>query len=59
MKLESMLTTGEIMSGSLQDEIKQLKDEKNAIILAHNYQPKEIQEIADLYSLSCFNKHIL
>lgn len=47
MKLESMLTTGEIMSGSLQDEIKQLKDEKNAIILAHNYQPKEIQEIAD------------
>jgi quinolinate synthase len=35
------------MSGSLQDEIKQLKDEKNAIILAHNYQPKEIQEIAD------------
>ena len=30
MKLESMLTTGEIMSGSLQDEIKQLKDEKNS-----------------------------
>lgn len=35
------------MNGSLQDEIKQLKEEKNAIILAHNYQPKEIQEIAD------------
>lgn len=32
---------------SIQDEIKQLKEEKNAIILAHNYQPKEIQEIAD------------
>lgn len=34
------------MSG-IHDEIKQLKEEKNAIILAHNYQPKEIQEIAD------------
>ncbi len=35
------------MSNSLQDEIRKLKEEKNAIILAHNYQPKEIQEIAD------------
>lgn len=35
------------MSNSLQDEIRTLKEEKNAIILAHNYQPKEIQEIAD------------
>ena len=36
-----------MMSNSLQDEIKTLKEQKNAIILAHNYQPKEIQEIAD------------
>ena len=35
------------MSSALQDEILKLKEQKNAIILAHNYQPKEVQEIAD------------
>jgi len=35
------------MTSELQKEIIQLKEEKNAIILAHNYQSKEIQEIAD------------
>lgn len=29
------------------DEINQLKRAKNAIILAHNYQPAEVQDIAD------------
>ena len=32
----------------MKEKIRQLVKEKNAIILAHNYQPAEIQEIADL-----------
>ena len=35
------------MLNNLQKEIIKLKEEKNAIILAHNYQIGEIQEIAD------------
>lgn len=35
------------MTDEIIKEIKQLKEDKNAIILAHNYQPKEIQEVAD------------
>ena len=35
------------MLNNLQKEILQLKEEKNAIILAHNYQTGDIQEIAD------------
>lgn len=32
----------------MKDKIRQLAKEKNAIILAHNYEPSEIQDVADL-----------
>jgi len=36
------------MNQEITNKIKQLAKEKNAIIIAHNYEPPEIQDIADL-----------
>ncbi len=36
------------MKDPIRDQIRQLAKEKNAIILAHNYQPADVQEVADL-----------
>ena len=35
------------MSNKLIEKIEQLKQDRNAVILAHNYQPAEIQDLAD------------
>jgi quinolinate synthase len=35
------------LNEKLLEKIRQLKDKRNAVILAHNYQPGEVQDIAD------------
>ncbi len=44
--LEEIDTSPEVVSG-LQDEIRRLARRRNAVLLAHNYQRPEIQDVAD------------
>ncbi len=44
--METKLNEAEVKS--LQEKIRSLVEKRNAIILVHNYEPPEIQEVADL-----------
>jgi len=45
--LSAINTSDALLNEKLLAKIKQLKDARRAVILAHNYQPAEIQDLAD------------
>ncbi|HIH96915.1 MAG TPA: quinolinate synthase NadA [Thermoplasmata archaeon] len=36
-----------LLKKTIQEQIQELKERKNVVVLAHNYQPAEIQDVAD------------
>src|SRR4030042_5304799 len=52
IQMTNIYRYGNVQEGTghllIQEEILRLKEERHAIILAHNYQPGEVQDIADL-----------
>src|SRR4029077_7302129 len=48
------LVRGKEAEMSLEGEIRALRDDRNAVILAHNYQRPEVQEVADFVGDSLY-----
>ncbi len=58
--INKIVTNGDLVVNKLQEQILELKKEKNALLIAHYYQTLDIQEVADhvgdSYRLACLAK---
>ncbi len=43
----NVLTDGDVATATLQEEVRQLARQRDAVILAHNYQVPDVQDVAD------------